>query len=163
MKVKFLAGLICLITFSLSAMAQAREAEKFVEFGSITCEEYLARMDVAMTQVDNNPNLKAFVFVYEGKTQRYKYKKDESHTIVSVFPQYGLANAKIRSMKKYLSIRGFPSERFMFVKAGFRENFTVEIWFVPDGVREPEPSPTLTKVKYRKGKPEGFCLNCCES
>jgi hypothetical protein len=53
-------------------------------------------------------------------------------------------------------------QNFEFVVAGFRENFTVEFWIVPNGVTPPEPSPTLTKMKYRKGIPAKFCLGCCE-
>lgn len=120
-------------------------------------------MDAAINQANDNPSSRVFVFVYEGKTQRCKYKKDGNYTIESVLPQYGLGNAKIRSMKKYLQMRRIAAERFVFIKGGFRENFTVEIWLVPDAVMPPEPNPTLTKVKYHKGKPVGFCLSCCES
>lgn len=65
-------------------------------------------------------------------------------------------------MKKYLANRGFPAERFVFVEAGLRENFTIEIWLVPGGAAPPTLAPTLTEMRFRKGKPRGFCTWCCE-
>ena len=162
MKTKLFIGLICFIATASSAFAQAPEAIKIDEFGSVQCEDYLARMDYLISEANNNPSSRVFVLVYEGKTQRYKYRNGIDFTIESVLPQYGLASARIRSMKKYLPLRGVSTERFVFIKAGFRENFTVEIWGVPAGSIEPEPTPTLAKMKYRKGKPAGFCLGCCE-
>lgn len=160
MKINIFSILILFVAIVFSAFAQSREPVKLDEFGSINCEDYLARMDSAIIQAANEPTSRVLVFVYEGKIQRYKYKKDGSYTIESVFPQYGLANAKIRSMKKYLALRAL-GERFVFISAGFREDFTVEIWLVPDGAKQPEPTPTLSKMRYRKGKPSGFCLGCC--
>ncbi len=161
MKMKFLTGLICLVIFSLSAFAQSKEPTKIDEFGNNECEFYLATMDNAIVQASENPASKIYVLVYEGKIPKYKYKKGGGYEVESVFPQYGLANVKIRSMKKYLFLRKSSAQRFVFVKAGFREDFSVEIWLVPSGVMQPKPTPTLAKMKYRKGKPLGFCLGCC--
>jgi hypothetical protein len=160
-KIKFFAGLIVLVVSALPAFSQSNGSSKIDEFGSVNCEDYLARMDTIIIQALNNPTARVFVFVYEGKIQRYKYKRDGSYTTESVLPQYGLAKAKIRSMKKYVQLKHFSTERFVFVKAGFREDFTVEIWLSPADVEQPKPTPTLTKMKYRKGKPAGFCIGCC--
>jgi hypothetical protein len=60
------------------------------------------------------------------------------------------------------ALRNFPRvERFNFIEAGFREKLTVEIWLAPNGATLPKPTPTLTKMKYRKGKAVGFCIDCC--
>lgn len=163
MKTKFFLILICLFTLTSSVFAQTETAGKFEEFGDTNCEEYLARMDNVIFAAANNPSSKIYVFVYEGKLKKYEYKKDGSYTVKSVFPQYGLANAKIRSMKKKISpLRSSSAEGFVFVKAGFRENFTVEFWLVPAGAAPPQATPNLTKMRYGKGKPYGFCLGCCE-
>lgn len=146
----------------LSISGLSQEARKIDEFGSVQCEDYLARMDNVIVELGNNPSSRIYVFVYEGKTQRYKYRNGEDFTIESVLPQYALAKAKINSMKKLLSVRKVPIENFVLVSGGFRENFTVEFWLVPAGAKQPEPTPTLTKMRYRKGKPYGFCLGCCE-
>jgi hypothetical protein len=161
MKAKFFIILICFAVFASSAFAQT-EAVKVEEFGYINCEEYLARMDYAINETQNNPNAIMYVLVYEGKTKRYKYKKDGSYESVFDLPQRGLAKTRIISMKKYLAVRGFPVERFVFIEAGLRENFTIEMWLVPNGIMPPKSTPTITEIKYRKGKPRGFCLGCCK-
>lgn len=129
------------------------------EFETIGCDEYLNRMDIAIAASQNNPSATIYVFVYEGKELKYNYRKSRTENMP---PTFGLAKAKISSMKKYISmVRKFPLERFAFIKAGYRENLTVEMWVVPNGETPPEPSPTLAKIKYRKGKSAGFCLRCC--
>ena len=145
----------------MTAYSQTSKAVKFDEFSSINCEEYLAKMDLAIIQARSNPTSKIIVHIYEGNVIRYKYEKDGTHKTISVLPEYGLANAKIHSMKKYLSLRKVSLDQFHFVNAGFRKDFTVEMWLVPVEALEPELAPTLTKIKFRKGKPTGFCLGCC--
>ncbi|MEJ7849452.1 MAG: hypothetical protein WKF92_15330 [Pyrinomonadaceae bacterium] len=149
--------LFCLI-FSVAASAQ--EASKIDEFESLGCDEYLARMDGAINEARQNPSSTIFVLIYEGKEPKYNEVKKK---IEQVFPNFRSAEAKTRSIKKWLLHRELPIERFSFVKAGFRENLTVEIWNVPEGALPPKPTPTLTKIKYRKGKPKGFCTDCCGS
>jgi len=78
-----------------------------------------------------------------------------------VRPIFGSAEAKFVSMKKWLAHRELPVERFSFVKAGFRENLTVEIGIVPAGALPPIATPTLTKITYRKGRLIKFCIDCC--
>ena len=157
MKKQFFSFLLALL-FAFSVTAQNRDARKIDEFENISCDEYLMRIDAAMVEAHNNPSSTVYVLIYEGKELKYNSRKKKTE---SVLPNFGSAKAKIRSIEKYLSIRKFPAERFEFVKAGFRENLTVEIWLVPAGATLPKPTPTLTKMKYRKGKATGFCIWCC--
>lgn len=141
--------------------AQSKEPAQIDEFGSVTCEDYLARMDNVIIVAKNNPDSQIYVLVYEGKAKRYVYDSRGKSSIRVSNPEVGLAKAKIRSMKKYLAVRNFPQQNFVFVIAGRRENFAVEIFFVPKGADEPVPTMTLSEIRYRKGKPQGFCLGCC--
>jgi len=156
-----------LLFFALSVFSQTEEAQKIDEFENPNCEEYLARTDAMMNVQGNNPNAKIYVIIYEGKQKRAVYKKrkgyadDEFVGYKSIFPTFGLANVSIKSMKKRLSLRKMALDNYVFVKGGFRENFGVEIWLVPPGAEPPKPMPTLEKMKYRKGKAKGFCLDCC--
>lgn len=147
--------LFCFL-FAVSAFSQ--EAQKFDEFENINCEEYLLRMDNAFTHAHNDPTLMIYVLIYEGKEARFNDRKNETEIVL---PPFGSAKAKITSMKNYLRFRRFPGKRFSFVKAGFRENASVEIWTVPSGAAAPKPTPTLKKMRYRKGKAVGFCTDCC--
>jgi len=155
MKKPLLVLLFCLL-FVVSAFSQ--EARKFDTLENINCEQYLARMDNALVHARANPTDTIYVLIYEGKEPMYNSRTKKTE---SVPPISGSAEAKIRSIKKYLAIKKFPAARFSFVKAGFHENALVEIWFVPAGAAPPKAAPTLTKMKYRKGKATGFCTECC--
>jgi hypothetical protein len=142
----------------LSVSTFSQEARKIDEFDIVPCDEYLGRMDNAIAQARENPSAKVYVLIYEGKESIYNRRKNKMEL---AFPAYGSTEAKIRSIKNYLSKRKLPIERFSFVKAGFRENTALEIWFVMPGAAPPKPAPTLKKMRYRKGKPVGFCTDCC--
>lgn len=159
---KQLFSFLLLISFSIIVSAQTLEAQKIDEFGNVNCEGYLARMDNALLTAMNDPTSKIYVFVYEGNLTKSKYDSNgKAIGFESSLPQMGLAKARISSMKKYLKMKKIPQEKFVFVEAGFLENFKVELWNMPDGATPPKPTPTLKKMKYRKGKPVGFCLGCC--
>jgi len=154
MKTLFSVLLFCLLSV-VSAFSQ--EAQKFDEFEDLNCDDYLGRMDNVLVYARDNPTLTVYVLIYEGKVRNaYDKTKTESR-----LPTFGSAEAKIRSIKKRLPIRKFPVRRFSFVKAGFREYAMIEIWMVPAGAAPPKPAPTLTKMKYRKGRAAGFCIECC--
>lgn len=113
-------------------------------------------MDYAINEALANPTSTLYVLIYEGKEIRYK---NGIKNLVP--PNVGSADAKIRSMKKYLLLRKVSTNTFSFVKAGFREESTVEFWLAALGEPPPKPTPT-TKMKYRKGNPSGFCTWCCD-
>jgi hypothetical protein len=150
-----------LITTLISVIPSlAQKAEVFDEFSDLPCDHYLARIDNIVFQAKNNPSLEIYIFVYEGKTRRHK--GNGTSETEQVLPQQSLAKAKIRSMKEYISkIRKYTVEQFKFVEAGFQEGFKIQVWLVPTGAIPPKPEPTLTRMKYRKGSPSGFCLGCC--
>ena len=155
-------SLLLLISSSIIVSAQTQEAQKIDEFGNINCEGYLARMDNTFLSALNDSSSKIYVFVYEGNLTKPKYDSNgKAIGSESALPQMGLAKARISSMKQYLKMKKMPQEKFVFVEAGFLDNVKVELWNVPDGATPPKPTPTLKKMKYRKGKPVGFCLGCC--
>ena len=160
MKQRFLLAVIfCLLTANV--FAQTERAQKLDEFRGIFCDEYLARVDAVTIAQMNNPNAMIYVFIYEGKESRDVYKNGKFAGRKSSLPVYGSAKAKIASMKKYLKTRRMPLENYVFANGGFREQSEVEIWLVPPGAEAPQPTPTVQKVRYRKGKPLGFCVDCC--
>ncbi len=138
----------------------AQQAELIDEFVNGSCEDYLSRMANAHYSLTADLNAKVYFLIYEGKEFRFNANGTKSKL---VFPEYGLAKAKIRSIKEFFKTHQSENllDRIVFVEAGFRENFTLEIWSVPNGATPPKPTPTLTKMKYRKGKPVGFCAGCC--
>lgn len=151
MKAIFSALLFCFLC-GVSAFAQ-EAAQIFDSFEDVPCDDYLGRMDNGLITARANPSSRLYILIYEGKV---RYNRNESR-----LPVFGSVEAKIRSIKKYLSIKKFPVRDVTFVKAGFREYASLEFWLAPPGAAPPKPTPTLTKMKYRKGKPAGFCTDCC--
>ncbi len=151
-------GLIILFLFAASISAQANEAEKFDEFSNEPCDAYLSRIDGALDKAYKNPSSTVYILIYEGKERRYNERTSKMEMML---PNVGSGAAKINSIKKYIRRRKLSVNRFAFVEAGFRESLTVEMWVVPNGASPPIPTPTLKKMKYRKGKAIGFCTNCC--
>lgn len=138
--------------------AYSQEAAKIDEFETDNCETHLARMDNLISFSSDNPTARIYMLVYEGMVGNYNYDKQK---IEYRLPTFGLAQARLKSIKDYISkVRGYSVKNFVFVSAGFLEKAKVEVWTVPNGATPPKPSSTLTKVKYRKGKSKGFCLSC---
>lgn len=145
-------ALLCLVLFANSTLAQ--EARKIDEFYPIDCEDYLGRMDNFYFELQENPTAKGYFLIYEGKFRKYSDTANKFHY---VSPHFGEGKSYIKSIKRRLMFRRYSVEKMSFVEAGFREEFTIEFWLVPEGAKPPKPTPTLEKTKYRKGKPAGFC------
>ena len=155
--------LICLFAAIFGFPQSAKKSTNIDEFGILPCGDYLGHLDHIGNTVVENPSAQIFVLVYEGKTPQYAYKKDGTYSVRDVLPQYALAKTIIASMKQGLiqrqkRIPEFKIDRVVFVEAGFRESFRIETWVVPDGIKPPPKAPTVEKMKYRKGKPVGFCF-----
>lgn len=152
--------LFLIMSFAVISFAQYTEARNVDEFGNIYCDDYLARIDVLLVELKNSPDSKEYIFVYEGKTRMALYDKNNKYAGEKyILPHFGQALKTIETMKKRMKLYRVDMKRLFFIKGGFRKNFTVDLWIVPKGAPPPKPTPTLNKMKYRKGKPSGFCLS----
>jgi hypothetical protein len=149
-------ALFCLVLCYRAAFSQ--EATRFDEFNDPLCEDYLSRIENAMVTAEKNPNTTVRILIYEGRERQWNAKKNRTDFVL---PAFGQAEARIRSMKRRISMRNFSIERFEFVKAGYRDKISVEMWLVPPGAEPPKPTPTRERMTYRKGRPKGFCTWCC--
>lgn len=150
--------LLLFICSAFIASAFAHEARKFYEFKSYNCEDMLVRLDYFANEIMKESNAKGFAIVYEGKYSKYVYNGKGEGKLRTFPPRFGESASRIRLMQNHLlTFRTFPKERFLFISGGFRENHTVELWIVPNGVNPPKSLPTLKETKYRKGKPENIC------
>ncbi|HUR99621.1 MAG TPA: hypothetical protein VMZ26_16265 [Pyrinomonadaceae bacterium] len=144
--------------FLLAGNAYSQEAFKVDEYGNVPCDDYLGRMDGLFAESERNPTAKVYILLYEGKVPTYNYR---TKRIELKRPIVGLAEARIRSIKRYADHRRFPKERLAFIKAGFRKEAALEAWIVPPGAKPPTPSETVPKMRYRPGKAAGYCVGCC--
>lgn len=146
-------GLILSILILCSSLF-AQEAQKMDETGNLGCDDFISRIDNLIIGLNENPNSKGYIFVYEGNWMKYNNEGQKTY----VLPHFGEAKKYISSMKIRFRFWKFPLvDRIVLVNAGFRKNFTLEFWIVPNGAIPPKATPTLTKMSYRKGKPKYFC------
>ncbi|MDQ4121912.1 MAG: hypothetical protein M3209_10755 [Acidobacteriota bacterium] len=134
---KFLIAFI--IAASCAAVCYAQnDKQNLVQFGEVQCDSEMAKLDSIADKLNSDSKLNAYVIVYAGQ-------KDTKRNEVQV---------RGARMRRYLvDIRGISSSRIKVVAGGFREKFTVEVWFVLQDESEPEPTPTVKekKVRFRKG------------
>jgi hypothetical protein len=150
---------LLIFLFAFIVSSQTNEARKIDEFNSVNHDGLRSRLDSLAIEVNNHPASKGYIIVYTGKFIIYKLDnkgsfKDSNETIL---PRLGQSNANIECMMKHLlGWRNMPKEKLLFISGGYRELYTVELWLVPNGITL-KPSPTLTEMKYRKGKPVDIC------
>ena len=147
-------GFLLLLSFVFMVSAQTKETQKFDEFGNISCDDLTSRLEVFFLELKGDKTLKGYVLIYEGNLLIPLYNKDGK----TVRPRRGEAKGFIKSMQSREKFYSFYDKRIVFIESGFRKNFTVELWLVPNGAALPKLTPTLKKMKYRKGKPpEDIC------
>ena len=153
-------GLLILFLVVILASAQTAEALKFDEFERTTCDEYWNRTSFLYTELDKNPKMKAYIFVYQGKFAKpiYDRKRNLKRTDY-VSPPSNEDSELIGYFKRDVAFKNIPINKVEFIKGGFREKFTIEFWLVPSGAKPPKPTPTLSKLKQRKSirYPYGYC------
>lgn len=103
---------------------------------AINQEDEMSRLDVYLTELQNNEKATGFVVVYGGRTNKF-----------------GEYDERIGRIKKYIRVKNFDQSRIKFVNGGFRENFEFELWTSNINNAFPPLSPTVApeKVKF-KGK-----------
>jgi hypothetical protein len=123
----FVFGLAVLSESYVATCSVTEQPQKFDEFGDVTCEDELARLDNFTITVLNNPDSKAYVIVYGGRRGR----RNE-------------AKARAARMKFYLvKMRGMDAKRIVTLDGGFREELSTEFWLVRPGDSIPLPTPTI--------------------
>ena len=159
MKVIILLIFVCF--FALSVFAQIREVRKIDEFGNITCEDLKARLENFAIVINEQPKSIGYAVIYEGRYSKNIYDRKGNVTRTKILPTFSESVSYTQLMQKYIfRFKRFPQKKLLFIDGGFRENFTVEFWLVPDGAKLPKPIPTLETMKYRKGAP--LKIDCVE-
>lgn len=125
--------------------AETVAAHKFDEFGSITCEDELARLDAFAIELQNAPGARGHIIVYGGRRGR----RNE-------------AKARLARMKFYLArVRGLDARRIVTVDGGFRGELSGELWVVGPGEPAPAPGPTVNAKDVRlRGRVRVRGYNC---
>lgn len=102
---------------------------KIDEFGSISCDDEMARTDHLAIGLQADPIAQGYIIAYGGKVGKHNEAK-----------------ARLAWMKAYLvQNRGISSERVITIDGGFRETRQAELWLIEKGKDAPIPSPTVNK------------------
>jgi hypothetical protein len=129
----FVFGVAVLSESYVSTCSVIEQPQKFDEFGDVTCEDELARLDNFTHRVLASPVSQAYIIVYGGQRGR----RNE-------------AKARAARMKFYLvKIRGMEAKRIVTGDGGFREELTVQFWILRPGHSAPLPIPTVNPKDVR--------------
>jgi len=142
-----------LLFIGASVLAQSKEPRKVNEFGWIPCEQLRHILDEFLAELQSSPDSLGYAYVYEGKSSMRSYGKRGSR-LETFLPAVGEAAYRTNIFRRHFAFRRFDPGRYLFIDGGYRENFSVELWIVPIGVRPPATTPTLDEMKFRRGKPE---------
>ena len=120
--------LLTVLTGSNVAVSSTQEqARKLDEFGNVTCEDELARLDNFTNQLLDDANAQGYLIIYGGRRGR----RNE-------------AKARAARMKFYLvRNRGLNAKRIITLDDGYRQELTTELWVVRHGESAPLPTPSL--------------------
>lgn len=150
-KRRFVSGICVLLLIAFISEGYANDgsalsySRKVDEFGDITCEDEMARLDAFAVELRNDPNAQAYIIIYGGRRGR----RNE-------------AKARAARMKFYLTkIQGLNEKRITTIDGGFREELSCELFITQPGQQPPTPVPTvdLKDVKF-KGKVKVRGYNC---
>ncbi|HEY0079565.1 MAG TPA: hypothetical protein VGB73_13210 [Pyrinomonadaceae bacterium] len=128
----FLSVIYLILCFNHSALAQTNEpsARKFDEFGDALPTDMAARLDNFAIELQNNPNVRAFLIVYR------------SH-----YDLPGLSSRRVNWMRNYLIYnRDFKADRIVAIDGGTASCLSHELWIVPPGT-----APKPRKDAYSRG------------
>jgi hypothetical protein len=123
----------------------------FDTFGDVKCEDEMARLDNLAVQLQNDPQARAAIMFYGGKTFRGK------------LPRRGEAAARASRLISYLvERRGIAANRLILMDGGYHNEWQVQLWIVPPGAGLPlrEPMVPVNEIKFRKGKASAREYQC---
>lgn len=90
------------------------------EFGSINCEDVLARVDNFMIEITDAPASVGYAVIYPDKVMRKEAFEQESWIIGNII------------------FRDFPKDRLLVVRGEEKDELQVQFWLVPAGTEKPK-------------------------
>lgn len=99
---------------------------KMDEMGHFNPSDFSSRLDNLTISIREEPNLNGYIIIYGNRDEN---KKDV------------LKLTKI--IQQIIFFRKFPENKIKVVNGGYREELSLELFVVPDGVEPPKPTPTV--------------------
>jgi len=137
----------CLILLAAWATsASPKEDLQLDAFGDVSWEDMKARLDWYASEMDNRPGAVAYILLYGGKVTGR-----------------GEIRERIACLRGYLvKRRGVSGRRLKFIRAGYREEFSGEVWVLPAGHQAPVASPSVARKEVKfLGRGANVWRNSC--
>jgi hypothetical protein len=141
-------AIFLLLILTIPTVAQRSDAVLVGQVGSPWCEDFRSRLDNFLADLLASPGWQGVVIGYEGNYTDYRPSKPKI-----VRPVLGEVNTRVHIIRRHIEFRAFDPSRVIFISGGFREDHQFEFYKVPPGGKFPIAKPTLTSIKYRRGKP----------
>lgn len=119
---------ILIILFALFQIGFGQDeskAEIIDEFGRISCDDFLARIDNFYIALDNNPNSQGYIVIY-GDNDYLRTKL--------VYELWFNGAAKFGAVKS----ENFSDNRITKIRGEEKGNIKIQLWKVPDGAKKPD-------------------------
>ena len=117
-------------------------AQKFDEYGDVSCEGERKHLAGFNQQLDNQPGATGYIIFYGGRSYGGR------------LPRLGESEARAKRLRIHSRLNNWIDlGRVMVINGGYRETWTVELWIVPAGSVPPEPTPQIDAkaIKFRPG------------
>ena len=140
-----------IVTSTLPVATAQDRIRDFDTMGDVNCEDEYARLDSFALQLNNSPHATGVIIFYGGLRFRGR------------LPRRNESAARAARLKPYLvNRRGIAADRIIVINGGYKAEWQVELWVVPNGMPIPTPySPfNATKIKFRKGKAHSRQFRC---
>jgi hypothetical protein len=154
-RVGLAALLVCsLIThgkFSLGqTISSETNPEKLDEYSNLPSDDEAAHLDFFADKLFRHPRLRGQIVAYsDPRMARGSYLR------------------RIHGIAKYLTYaRGIETNRIAVIDGGYKEQFSTELWLIPEGANPPTPSSKLPKPSVNTSSAYKFdeeCLDCAEA
>jgi hypothetical protein len=154
-RVGLAALLVCsLITHGKFCLGQTSSSEtnseKLDEYGNLPSDDEAAHLDLFADKLFRHPRLRGQIVAYsDPRMARGSYLR------------------RIHGIAKYLTYaRGIETNRISVIDGGYKEQFSTELWLIPEGANPPTPIPKLPQPSVNISSAYKFdeeCLDCAEA
>jgi hypothetical protein len=146
MRVDFRTVLVLLLILVVRSIGQSNRTTKLDELEDFECESVKARTENLYRELTKVPSARGYIIVYEGR-YRQSSLSDQYQ-----LPHVGEGYSRILAIKKQLKFLKISDAPIKIIFGGYREHLSAEYFIVPAGAAVPQPSPTLKRMRHRKGK-----------
>lgn len=115
----------------------AKNPIKVDEFGMVGGCDLNARIGNFFVELNNDPTATGYIIVYQGK---------------DVLPADYESAPMERRIRQEIRFSKFDESRIVFIKGGFRQQMSNELWLVRAGADAPVPTDTVSEPTLPKGK-----------